>query len=189
MTLLGSLFRCAILSGTVLLAGGLTSLAAQETPGASNRAERMRTHPARVAAALRLADELELSNQQRAELNHLRLEILEGQVRTATARIELRSEIQAGLREPEAMRAQAQDGREARRESRTALQERFNAIITEDQRAQLRNMARNGRRGDAGIRRQRGRERTMRAQGRRGQRSRDARPRRQGGRRTGPGSR
>lgn len=95
-----------------------------------------------VERTLRLADELDLTADQRTQLEAIRVELLEQRTARAVALLELRSEIAAGMREPEALRealsAQWRDGRDARDSQR----DRVSEILTEDQREELQRMNR-----------------------------------------------
>lgn len=94
-----------------------------------------------VERAIRLADELDLTADQQTRLEAIRVAILEERTSQVAALMALRSEIAAGMREPEALReafsAQWREGRES-------LREQLNEILTEDQREELQRMSRLG---------------------------------------------
>ncbi len=97
-----------------------------------------------VERAIRLADEIELTADQRTRLEAIRVEVLEQRTSQAAALMALRSEIAAGMREPEALReALAAQWREGRND-RESLRERISEILTEDQREKLQRMNRRG---------------------------------------------
>ena len=95
-----------------------------------------------VERAIRLADELELAADQRTRLEAIRAEILEERTARASALMALRSEIAAGIREPEAMRQTLAEQWRGRADTRESLRDRFNEILTEDQREELQRMTR-----------------------------------------------
>lgn len=99
--------------------------------GAANAAER----------ALRLADEIELSDDQRNELETVRQEMIQTRGTEMIRMLELSSEVRAGLREPEALRDAMREHREAMDEARTLTGERIDEILTGDQRERLDELA------------------------------------------------
>ena len=112
--------------------------------------------PSIIENALRLGDEIGLTEDQRGQLESLRLEVLEERQARAQNLMALRSEIRAGLREPEAMRQEMGDLREAMEERRSARRDQLESILSEDQRSQLRDMSRT--RGPRGRQFRRGRD-------------------------------
>lgn len=165
------------LSGSLLLA-----LAVLAIPGSDALAQRTQRggHADMAATALRLADELELSDGQRSSLESLRLEMLEERQARVSTLMALRSDIAAGTREREAMRAEMRDAREMQREKRDSWRTRFQEILTDEQKETLKELRPEqrrrpavGRRGNAGRR-----GAAMRRRDARGSRAwrRDARP-------------
>ncbi|MXX55551.1 MAG: hypothetical protein F4X15_13770 [Gemmatimonadetes bacterium] len=123
-----------------------------------------------VERAIRLADELELTADQRTQLEGMRTELLEQRTARAAALMALRSEMAAGIREPEAMRQELTEQWRGGADARESLRDRFAEILTEDQREELQRMNRRT------IARQRGpanRGRIDRQRGPRGTRSFD----------------
>ncbi len=92
--------------------------------------------------AIRLGDELDLTAGQRTQLEAIRVEMLEQRTARASALMELRSEIAAGMREPEAMRRALAEQWSGGADTRESVRDRFNEILTEDQRDDLRRMNR-----------------------------------------------
>lgn len=95
-----------------------------------------------VERAIRLADELDLTADQRTQLEAIRVEMLEQRTARTAALMELRSEIAAGMREPEAMRRALAEQWTGGADTRESLRDRFNEILTEDQRDELQRMNR-----------------------------------------------
>ncbi len=95
-----------------------------------------------VERAIRLADELELTAEQRTQLEAIRVEVLDERTARAAALMALRSEIAAGIREPEAMRRALADQWRGGADARESLRDRFGEILTDDQREELQRMNR-----------------------------------------------
>ncbi len=109
----------------------------------------MRTAGARIAVGnltvervIRLAGELELNAEQREQLESIRVELVEARARQAVRRMGLLSEIRAGIREPEAMRAEARESAAQARESLGGIRDRYAEILTEEQRREIRELSR-----------------------------------------------
>ena len=95
-----------------------------------------------VERVIRLAGELELTETQRGQLEAIRVELLEMRTARAARQLALMSEIQAGIAEPEAMRAWTREGAEEGRETLGDLRERYQAILTQEQSQELRRLTR-----------------------------------------------
>ena len=122
-----------------------------------------------VERVIRLADELELTAAQREQLESIRVELLETRTGRAVQQMEMLSKIQAGIREPEAIRAAAREFAEQARENLGGMRDRYEAILTEEQREELRQLnRRTAWRGDRDARGGRGRERFDRMRDSRG---------------------
>lgn len=130
-----------------------------------------------VERVIRLADELELTEAQREQLESIRVELLEARTGQTVQRMELLSEIQAGIREPEAMRAQARELAGQTRESLGEMRDRYEEILTEEQRQELRRLDRRTTWRDQGVRSRRGSERFERMRDSRGRGAMDRRGR------------
>lgn len=128
--------------------------------------------PTGVERAIRLADALELTDEQRTELEGLRLELVELERERAQRRVELGSEVRAGLVEPEALFREMQELQSARQEAADAARGRIEDVLTEEQMEELNEMARPAR-GERGFRNRGGRNQEF--------------GRRRGPRRRGPG--
>ena len=111
--------------------------------------------PAIVENALRLGEEIGLTENQRAQLESLRLEVLEERQARAQNLMALRSEIRAGLREPEAMRQEMRALRDAMEDQRSARRDQLESILSDEQRTQLQELRRD--RGPRGRQLRRGR--------------------------------
>lgn len=105
-----------------------------------------------VERVIRLADELELTEAQREQLESIRVELLEARTGQTVQRMELLSEIQAGIREPEAMRAHARELAGQARGSLREMRGRYEEILTEEQREELRRLNRRNALRDPGVR-------------------------------------
>lgn len=105
-----------------------------------------------VEQAIRLADELELTQAQREELESIRVDVLGERTSQAARFMVLTSEVRAGIREPEALRQEFAALREGRAADRDAFRDRFTEVLTDDQREQLRAMTRRGALRQRGIR-------------------------------------
>lgn len=130
-----------------------------------------------VERVIRLADELELTEAQREQLESIRVELLEARASETVRRMELLSEIQAGIREPEAMRAHARELAGQARESLREMRGRYEEILTEEQREELRRLNRRNALRDRGVRSRRGNERFQRMRNYRGRGAMDRRGR------------
>ena len=97
---------------------------------------------ATVERAIRLADELELGTDQKAQLEAIRTELLEQRTAQTAALLALRSEVAAGMREPEAVRAEMAERWTSARAARESLQDRLGEILTDEQQAELQRMNR-----------------------------------------------
>ena len=115
-----------------------------------------------VERAIRLADELELTADQRMQLEAIRVEILEQRTAQTTAMLALRSEVAAGIREPEAVREVLADRLSAARATGESVRDRLGEILTDEQEEEFRGMNRRamwrqrGMRDRSGIEGQRG---------------------------------
>lgn len=110
-----------------------------QRPGSGIRAA---AGAAPVERAIRLADELELTADQLAQLEAIRVETLEQRTAQAAVLMALRSEVAAGMREPEAMRQQLAEQWRGTADARESVRDRFNEILTGDQREELQRMSR-----------------------------------------------
>lgn len=95
-----------------------------------------------VERAIRLADELDLSADQRTQLEAIRVEMLEQRTAQAAALMALRSEIAAGMREPEALRQALGEQWRGGADARESVRDRMNEILTEDQQGEFQRMSR-----------------------------------------------
>ena len=97
---------------------------------------------AAVERTIRLADELELTAEQRTRLEAIRLELLEQRIEQTTAMLALRSEVAAGIREPEAVRGVMAERLRAARAAGESVRDRVGEILTDEQQQELRSMSR-----------------------------------------------
>lgn len=169
----------------LVLAGAVSSpgLAAQQPGRATWRAGSGLS----VEKVIRLADELELNEAQRGRLEAIRVELLEMRTNRATQAMALMSEIQAGMREREAVRQEAAGFAEGARETPGGVRGRIQEILTEEQRGELQQLNRRAawrdRGGRNGARLDRMRGLSRRGEMDRGRGGQDSRgPGRRGGR-------
>lgn len=134
-----------------------------------------------VERVIRLADELELDADQQAQLEAIRIELLEQRTARTTVMLALRSEVASGMREPEALREAVAEHWTASRAVRESLRDRLGDILTDEQEEEFRNMNRRSMWRQRGIR---DRSRIEGRDGRRGGRAFD-----RGRGRAGPGRR
>lgn len=132
------------LAGTL---GLMAAVAAGAPEAAAQRATTNGWTSARttgVENVIRLADELELTGEQRDRLESTRVELLELRTGRAVRQMTLMSEIQAGIREREAVRQEMAAFAEEARETMGGVRERLQEILTEEQRDELRRLNRRG---------------------------------------------
>lgn len=104
-----------------------------------------------VESVIRLADELELSGTQREALESIRLEMLEMRISRTSEQMTLLSEIQAGMREREAMRPEISQSVRTARETLGGTRETLQEILTEEQADKLRQLSRRTIRSNRGA--------------------------------------
>lgn len=104
-----------------------------------------------VESVIRLADELELSGTQREALESIRLEMLEMRISRTSEQMTLLSEIQAGMREREAMRPEISQSVRTARETLGGTRETLQEILTEEQADKLRQLSRRAIRSNRGA--------------------------------------
>ena len=104
-----------------------------------------------VERVIRLADELELSGTQREALESIRLEMLEMRISRTSEQMTLISEIQAGMREREAMRQEIAQSMRTARETLGGTRERLQEILTEEQSDEFRQLSRRVARSNRGA--------------------------------------
>lgn len=132
-----------------------------------------------VERAIRLADELELTADQQAQLEAIRVELLEQRTAQTTAMLALRSEVAAGIREPEAVGEVMAERLQAARAAGESVRDRVGEILTDEQEEELQRMNRRAMWRQRGMR---GRSRVEGQRGWRGERGFD-RSRGRGGQR------
>lgn len=125
--------------GLILASAASTSEAAAQRGGPGDwRASRAVS----VEQVIRLADELDLTSEQRNQLESIRIELLEMRATRTTEQMTLMSEIQAGIREREAVRQEVAGFAGSARETLNVVRERMQEILTEEQRTELRQLSR-----------------------------------------------
>lgn len=124
-----------------------------------------------VERVIRLADELELTGSQLDRLEAIRVELLEARAGHTVRRMELESEVRAGMQEPEAMRAQARELAGEARELLGGIRDRYAEILTDEQRDELRRLNRRAGWRDRGVRSGRAGDRFDRMRDSRGRRT------------------
>ncbi len=132
---------------TLLMAIAALTLLAEDGDAQRSRGPAASGGQPVVEHALRLGDEIGLTPAQREQLEGMRIQQLEARQTAAARMLELRSEVQAGIREPEALRQEMQASREARQEDRAQQRSQVMDILSEEQREQLQSLARDRRGG------------------------------------------
>jgi hypothetical protein len=123
----------------VLVAAPASGQAERQAPQARAVASEMRAPVLeQVEHALRLRGELNLAESQVERLDALRREILNRQTDQAEEGRELMSRMRAGLVEREEAVRLRTEARETRRAEANSLREQFDAILSDEQRQQLR---------------------------------------------------
>jgi Spy/CpxP family protein refolding chaperone len=97
----------------------------------------MRQPPLSVEAALRLKDELKLTDAQASQLEALRKEIVADRQAHARDMIDTQSRVAAGLLKPDDVRKQVEDKHDALRQTMQQRQDRIAKVLTTDQQQQL----------------------------------------------------
>ena len=115
-------------------------LAAQHRGQGAMQGGRM-GHAAILERVLRHGDRLDLTDEQRGQLEELRVDAVERRAERAAALIRLGSEARAGLLEDGAARERLAEMRMASVENEKRLREHFAAILTEEQMAGLKEAA------------------------------------------------
>ena len=142
-------------------------LAALAVSTADLTAQRPATGATAVETALRLADRLELTQEQRDELEAIRVELLEQRAAQSTRLMTLTSEIRAGISERGALRQEFAAMKEQGEASRKALRAQYDEIFTDEQKQQLQRLNRMSTWRQQGARRGPGMDRGRGIQGRR----------------------
>ena len=96
-----------------------------------------RRTPLNVEAALRLREQLKLSDSQAAQLETLRKEIVAQRQNQAREMIDLESRAAAGLIDRDEMRKQMESRRESMRNAMEQRRDRIERILTPEQREQV----------------------------------------------------
>lgn len=173
------------ISKTVFRAAGATITAAAmiaiAVPGLSAQrrgaAAPAMTGMSPVELSLRLAERLELTQEQRDQLEAVRVAMLEERTAHSAKLMSLQSEVRAGIRERTSVREEFSAIREEAEASRDALRDRYDRILTAEQKRELRQVTRRaawrqgaarGRAGGDRWRGQRGRAGMDRWRGQRG---------------------
>lgn len=95
-----------------------------------------------VELSLRLAERLELTEEQRGRLESVRVGILEQRAAHSARLMNLQSEVRAGIRERGSIREEFAAIREEAEAGRKALREQYDGILTDEQKQELRQMTR-----------------------------------------------
>ena len=158
------------ISNTVLRTAGATlAVAAMSTIAVPDLSAQRRGSAARAATgttavemSLRLAERLELTQEQRDQLEAVRVGMLEDRAEHSAKMMNLASEVRAGIRERNAVREEVAAIREEAATGRAALREQLDGILTDEQKDELRRLARRAAwrqsavRGRSGVDRRRG---------------------------------
>lgn len=95
-----------------------------------------------VELSLRLAERLELTQEQRDQLESVRVGMLEQRAQHSAKLMSLQSEVRAGIRERGSIREEFVAIREEAEAGRKALGEQYDGILTDEQKQELRQMTR-----------------------------------------------
>ena len=140
-----------------------------------------------VELSLRLAERLELTQEQRDQLESVRVGMLEQRAQHSAKLMSLQSEVRAGIRERGSIREEFVAIREEAEAGRKALGEQYDGILTDEQKQELRQMTRRTAWRQGAVRGQTGTDRWRGTRGRpgmdrgRGIRGRGQTDRRRGG--------
>ena len=140
-----------------------------------------------VELSLRLAERLELTQEQRDQLEAVRVGMLEQRAQHSAKLMSLQSEVRAGIRERGSIREEFVAIREEAEAGRKALGEQYDGILTDEQKQELRQMTRRTAWRQGAVRGQTGTDRWRGTRGRpgmdrgRGIRGRGQTDRRRGG--------
>ena len=174
-TISNTVFRAAgaTITAAAMIAIAVPGLSAQRRGAAAPAVTGMSP----VELSLRLAERLELTQEQRDQLEAVRVAMLEARAAHSSKLMSLRSETRAGIRERNSVREEFSAIREEAEASRDALRDRYDRILTAEQKRELRQMTRRaawrqgavrGRSGGDRWRGQRGRPEVDRWRGQRG---------------------
>ncbi|HEY8509831.1 MAG TPA: Spy/CpxP family protein refolding chaperone [Steroidobacteraceae bacterium] len=135
--------RTGLILAVLVLGMAGTSLAQQPDSAARPRMRmRMQAPPVNVEHALRMREQLKLSDSQVSQLERMRREIVTQRQNVAREMIDLRSRIRAGTIDREAARKQMESQREQMRRQAEQRREQLEKILTAEQREQLQKMHR-----------------------------------------------
>ena len=130
------------------LAAVLTASATPVVAQGPGPAPRRPAGPVNVEAALRMREQLKLTDSQVTQLEALRKELVTQRQNQAREMIDMQSRAAAGLIEREEMRKQMQSRGESMRSAMEQRGERMERILTDAQREQLARARANGRRAE-----------------------------------------
>lgn len=128
----------ATLAVAVMSAIAVPELSAQRR-GSAGRAA---SGTSAVEMSLRLAERLELTQEQRDRLEAVRVGMLEQRAEHSAKMMNLSSEVRAGIRERSAIREELAAIREEAVAGRAALREQYDGILTDEQKDELRRVTR-----------------------------------------------
>ena len=138
------------ISNPLLRAAGATlAVAAMSTIAVPDLSAQRRGSVARAAIgttavemSLRLAERLELTQEQRDQLEAVRVGMLKGRAEHSAKMMNLASGVRAGIRERSAIREELAAIREEAAASRAALREQYDGILSDEQEEELRRVTR-----------------------------------------------
>lgn len=130
-------------AGATLAAGAMIAIAVADL-SAQRRGPALRTASGTTAVemSLRLAERLELSQEQRDQLESIRVSMLEQRTGHSARMMSLASEVRAGIREWSAIREEFATIRGEAAEQRKSLREQYDGILTDEQKQELRQVTR-----------------------------------------------
>lgn len=125
-----------------VMAIAVPDLAAQRGGARTGSAVRTATGATAVELSLRLADRLELTEEQRDQLESIRVANLEQRAGHSARMMALTSEVRAGIRDWSAIREEYAAIREETGAGRRTLREQLDGVFTDEQKEQLRQVTR-----------------------------------------------
>ena len=154
----------ATFAAAAVMAVAVPDLSAQRRGSAPRTA--IGTNP--VELSLRLAERLELTQEQQDRLEAVRVGILEQRAAHSAKLMSLKSEVRAGIQERGSTREELAAIREEAEAGRNALREQYDGILTDEQKTELRQMTRRAAWRQGAVRARTGTDRWRGTRGRPG---------------------
>ena len=129
-------------AGTTFAAAALLAVAVPDLSAQRRGSARTAVGTNPVELSLRLAERLELTQEQRDQLEAVRVGMLEQRAAHSAKLMSLQSEVRAGIRERGSIREALAPIREEAEAGRKALRDQYGGILTDEQKQELRQMTR-----------------------------------------------